>query len=76
MEKHKTIFEWKALIFEHAWVVELMIVLAVLLMLNFLMKNALLRVKRKAHLRENDWRTHLDFAALFPARVLFWQYHS
>ena len=72
MENHKPIFDWHEWLLEHAWIAEIAIVLFVLWSLNFLLKRALFRAKQKARLNENDWRTHLDYAASMPARALLW----
>jgi MscS family membrane protein len=63
---------WYAWILEHFWVAEVVIVLAGLLFLNFLLKKLIFRSKAIAHFKENDWRSHLDYAALAPARALLW----
>ncbi len=62
-------FVW---LMDHAWIAEIAIFLCVLWALNFLLKMALVRVKKKAHLKETDWRTHLENAAAMPARALLW----
>ena len=67
--KETTWYEW---IQEHAWAAEFSIVLIFLLALNFLLKHILLRSKRQGQMKEGDWRAHLDYAAVAPARVLLW----
>lgn len=56
------LLEW---IYNHAWAIEVGIVLILLLVLNFSLKKILRR-------GEGEWRAHLDYAALAPARVLLW----
>lgn len=63
---------WHGWLLDHTWVVEVAIVVLLLFFLNFGLKRFLIRSKRMAQLQENDWRVHLDYAAVAPARVLLW----
>jgi MscS family membrane protein len=62
-------YHWFA---DKPWAIELAVVIAFLLILNVGLKKVLFQLQRKAKLKENDWRFHLDYAALTPARVLLW----
>ena len=64
-----TWYEW---IIDHPWMIELVLALFLLFLLNVILKNILNRTKKMAKLDESDWRFHLDYAAITPARVLLW----
>lgn len=59
-------------VFEHVWVVEGAAVLLVLLAFNLFLKKILKDSKKKAYLKENDWRLYLDTTLMAPASALFW----
>lgn len=54
------------------WLIELLIVLCLLFVIQVFLKKILLRSKHRKELKEGDWRYHLDYAAITPARVLLW----
>jgi MscS family membrane protein len=54
------------------WAVEMLVVLTSLILINVVLKRALFHLQQKAKLKPNDWRYHLDYAALTPARWLLW----
>jgi len=70
MESTQSWVQW--LIVDHPWMIEIAVVLLLLFLLNVILKRFLVRSKRMAHLKESDWRYHLDYAAIVPARVLLW----
>jgi MscS family membrane protein len=61
--------EW---IWGKSWIIELFVVVILLLSINLFLKRIFLRSKRRGELSESDWRFHLDYAAITPARVLLW----
>ena len=64
---------WKQwLLVDHPWLIEIVIALALLFFLNGVLKKILGRSKQMAHLKESDWRYHLEYAAVIPARILLW----
>lgn len=65
-------FSWINWFLARTWIIEIGIALFILVLLNFVLQRILLRSKRLAQLKEHDPRTHLDYAALIPARVLLW----
>ncbi len=60
------------LLIDHPWLIEIGIAVTLLVFLNVILKRFLIRSKQRAHLKESDWRYHLDYAAVVPARVLLW----
>ena len=72
MENVKSLPSWHEWLLGHAWIVEAILVLSVLLFLKTVLKKALVRSKQRAHLIENDWRIHLDYPTVAPARALLW----
>lgn len=65
-------FQWSKTWQEQAWILEIGVVAFLLVFANFILNRALFRSRQKGHLKENDWRVHLDSAALLPARVVLW----
>jgi MscS family membrane protein len=63
-------YQW--LFIDHPWLVEIAIVLFLLFFLNIVLKKFLNKSKKMTHLKESDWRYHLEYAAIVPARVLLW----
>jgi MscS family membrane protein len=57
---------------DHAWLVELAIFLALIFLFNFLLKRSLKSFKQRSHLKEADWRAHLDYVFIEPVRILLW----
>lgn len=64
-----TWYEW---FIDHPWMIELTVAILLLFFLNVVLKRILSRSKKMAKLEESDWRFHLDYAAVTPARVLLW----
>ncbi len=67
---NQSLYQW--LFVDHSWVIEISVALLLLLFLNVVLKRFLGRSKQMEHLKENDWRYHLEYAAVIPARVLLW----
>jgi len=64
---------WKQwLLVDHPWLIEIIVATLLLLGLNAVLKRILGKSKKMAHLKESDWRYHLEYAAVTPARVLLW----
>src|SRR5689334_6591377 len=60
------------LLAQHPWIIELAVVIFLLFFCNILLKKILLRSKKTPELKERDWRLHLDYALITPARALLW----
>jgi MscS family membrane protein len=60
------------LMVDHPWLIEIAVALLLLFILNVVLKRFFVQSKQKAHLNESDWRYHLEYAAVTPARVLLW----
>ncbi len=63
---------WYQWFIDQPWTIELGIASVFLFLLHVALKRALAHLQSKAKLKENDWRYHLDYAALTPARVFLW----
>lgn len=68
---NKEKMDWGHWLEDNGWTAEVMVALLLLFLLHFLLKNALIRSKKKGQLLEHDWRVHLDTAAMGPAKVFF-----
>lgn len=63
---------WYQWFIDQPWTIEIAIAAVFLILVHVVLKRGLTKLQSKAKLKENDWRYHLDYAALTPARVLLW----
>jgi MscS family membrane protein len=63
---------WYQWFIDQPWTIEVSLAALVLFLIQVVLKRALLKIQSQAKLKENDWRYHLDYAALTPARVFLW----
>lgn len=63
---------WYQWVIDRPWIIEIFVAIVVLILLNVVLKQILKKLQNKANLKQGDWRYHIDYAALTPARVLLW----
>jgi MscS family membrane protein len=60
------------MILDYFWLVKLGVFLLLILVVNIFLKRIILRIKHRAHYKEHDWQSHLDYVLLTPLHSLLW----